>query len=466
MSIRFLLLLCVLASSSAQAADISLATASPRQSLMLTIYNAQDLTLVQETRAIDLQAGANALQFSWNGNQIDPTSVTLQFVNPSPGLEVTGTRFSHAQPHQLRWRVHSPDQRSAQLRISYFTAGIHWSAHYHAIMHPASDSMALIGDVQISNQSGEDYPAAAIRLVVGHVNLLEKIAELAGKPVSQLSQPRRNALRGQAAKAFLTAQARAAAAAPPAISRQPLSAYHLYRIAGRHTIRAGWRVRLRNFRAASAHYQTEYRYQPPQYGSGLVRVLLWRNAAASGLGDMPLPGGRIQVYQEDPDGELRYLNGQRLPYTPVGDQASLSLGSDPQVQLKTIPLTVFRDNIWLKLQGTDVYRRANEAGLKVDLPAKVAGWDRHETVVQRIRNGHHQPIQVRLRLRLNGDVTFRSQLNAKLYDAHTVQVTATAAAGSLTRLRYEVIRHQGHNQHQDQVSMTTGAPSLAPANNH
>ena len=463
MSLRIVALLCALLPFSVHAADINLATVPPRKALVVTIYNAEDLTLVQENHTVSLQPGNNVLQFSWAHNtRIDPTSISLNFVNPAPGLDVSSTRFPHAQAHQLQWRVHSPDQRSAQIEVSYFTAGLQWSAHYHAITSPTAHTLALTGDVQISNQSGQDYPEARIRLVIGRVHLLQRIAELAGMPITQLGRSERSKLRQQAARSLMLAEAKAPAAAPPVIHRQPLAAYHIYSIAGHHTLRTGWRVRLRNFRAPAAPYRIDYRYRPRQYGAALVRVLQFHNNKAAALGETPLPGGMIQVYRQDTAGRLQYLASEQLPYTPVGAKISVNLGPDPEVRLQTVPLRVFRDNVWLKLHGTNIYRRADQPGLQVDLPAKVAGWNSHETVEQRIRNGHDHPIELQLRLRLAGDVSFRSQLEATLYDAHTVNVTATAAPARMTALRYEVSRRHGHNQRQDQVTLTTGVPRLTP----
>lgn len=461
-----LLLLGLLTASAAPAADITLATVPPRQSVRLTIYNAEDLTLVQETRTVTLQHGLNTLQFSWANTQIDPTSVTLRFLTPASGLQVLDTRFPNDQQQQLRWQVTSPDDREARVEISYFTAGIRWSAEYRAIIDPATKSLALTNDVQISNHSGEDYSAAHIRLVVGHINLLEKIAELAHMPVSQLSQrlskTQQNALRYQAAKPLLAAEAAAPAASPPVISHQQLSEYYIYQISGRHNLPDGWSQRLRHIQVAAVPYRSQYRYQPDQYGDSLVRVLRLRNDHQAGLGSTPLPAGNIQILERDHAGQLHYLTSQHLAYTPVGGELSLNLGTDPQVWLEPVTLRVFRDAIWLKLQGADVYRRAGDPSLKVDLPATVAGWDEHTIVEQRIHNGRATPIDVQLRLPLAGDVIFRSQLNAKLYNAHTVALTTPAAAAGITRLRYELIRHQGHNYHQDQIELEQGTPRLTP----
>ena len=43
--------------------------------------------------------------------------------------------------------------------------------------------MKLEGFVRVSNNSGEEYEDAQVRLVVGRINLVEKIAQLAQIPI-------------------------------------------------------------------------------------------------------------------------------------------------------------------------------------------------------------------------------------------------------------------------------------------
>ena len=67
-----LLLLAMMAPALAKNVDLS--TVPARQSVQLTIYNSEDLTLVRETRVVTFKKGVNPLQFSWANTLIDPTS--------------------------------------------------------------------------------------------------------------------------------------------------------------------------------------------------------------------------------------------------------------------------------------------------------------------------------------------------------------------------------------------------------
>ena len=60
--------------------NIDLSTVPSRNTVQLTIYNSEDLTLVRETRKVTFKLGSNPLQFSWANTLIDPTSVELRFL--------------------------------------------------------------------------------------------------------------------------------------------------------------------------------------------------------------------------------------------------------------------------------------------------------------------------------------------------------------------------------------------------
>ena len=64
----------------APASNVDLSTVPQRDTVQLTIYNSEDLTLVRETRKVTFKKGVNPLQFSWANTLIDPTSVELKFL--------------------------------------------------------------------------------------------------------------------------------------------------------------------------------------------------------------------------------------------------------------------------------------------------------------------------------------------------------------------------------------------------
>src|SRR5262245_10940927 len=95
----------VLLASPVRAGNIDLSTVPKRDTLQLTIYNSEDLTLVRETRAVTFKKGVNPLEFSWANTLIDPTSVELKFLTHADKLDVLDTTFPHAKPQKLYWNV-------------------------------------------------------------------------------------------------------------------------------------------------------------------------------------------------------------------------------------------------------------------------------------------------------------------------------------------------------------------------
>src|SRR3982750_4823805 len=77
------------------AENVDLSTVPKRDSVQLTIYNSEDITLVRETRVVTFKKGINPLQFSWANTLIDPSSVELRFISSADKLDLQDTTFPH-----------------------------------------------------------------------------------------------------------------------------------------------------------------------------------------------------------------------------------------------------------------------------------------------------------------------------------------------------------------------------------
>ena len=108
---QILLILSVLAAfvlaPAVLAGNVDLATVPPRDSVQLTIYNSEDLTLVREARSLTLKKGLNKIQYSWVGTLIDPTSVEIRPLEKADQLDVLDTTFPHDRPQHLIWNIES-----------------------------------------------------------------------------------------------------------------------------------------------------------------------------------------------------------------------------------------------------------------------------------------------------------------------------------------------------------------------
>jgi hypothetical protein len=443
------------------ARNVDLSTVPARDTVELTIYNSEDLTLVRETRQVTFKKGVNPLQFSWAGTLIDPSSVELKFLTQTDKLDVLDTTFPHDKPQMLYWNVQSEHDGAATIQITYFTSGITWSADYVCLASAAEESLRLEGFVRVHNGSGEEYENAQVRLVVGTVNLVEKIAQLANVPISDVSRlgdQQFHDLRIKAAMDFALPMGGAApptpaASAPKEIIKQGLSEYFIYTIEGTETIPSGWSKRLRSLESAAVPLKIQYRYRPAEYGEQLVRMYLLTNDEKSQLGTTPLPDGIVRVFRDNGNGGLSYLAQQSIKYVPIGDKIELNLGPDPEVIFELIKLRVSRDNLWLQVHGAAELRRVADGETIKEERATLVGWDEREVYTQRIRNYTSRPIEVEIRRTWPGHVLFRSSLMPKLHDYQTVEVFTTVPPGKRQDLLFEIIRKQGTSSKQGNVTL-------------
>ncbi len=464
--ITLLLLAFLFAPLSAVAKNLDLSTVPDRDSVQLTIYNSEDLTLVRESRIVSFKKGVNPLQFSWANTLIDPTSVELEFKDMAGKLEVMDTTFPHQKPQMLYWNVQADADVEARIEISYFTSGISWNADYVAIANSAESNIGLEGFVRVTNRSGEPYANAQVRLVVGKINLVEKIAELARVSVNQVDKIEKGEYKRLRTRAARKVMAPAAmdmfsevadeAPMPKQVEKEGLGEYFIYTIEGRESIPDGWSKRLRSFDATKVPVDVVYRYRTDEYGNQLVRLYLIKNDEKSGLGTTPIPNGKVQIFRQNGRKGLSYIATQSVKYVPIGDRLELNLGVDPEVVFELIKQKVVRDNIWVRINKGKVYKKVGDGLFKVDHDAKVAGWDEHQLFSQRIRNYSNRKIRVEVRRSYLGDVTFRSKLKAKPYNYRTVEFETEISAGDKKDLKHEVIIRNGYNAKQQRVDVVDG----------
>jgi hypothetical protein len=366
----------------------------------------------------------------------------------------------------LYWNVQSEMDGEAKIQITYFTSGITWSADYVAIADTDEGTMNIDGFVRVTNNSGEEYDDAQVRLVVGTINLVEKIAQLARIPmdkVRELGEERAKSLRREvAAKAMdRMSVATAMPAAPEAmpaekeIIKEGLSEYFIYTVEGTETIPNGWSKRMRSFEGKDMPLKIQYRYRPREYGDRLVRMYLLTNNKESKLGTTPLPDGIIRVFRNNGRDGLSYLTQQAVNYIPIGDKIELNLGVDPEVVFALAKLRASRDHVWMQLHGTNTFKEVGGDAALTEPNMSVVGWDDHNLYRQQIRNYTPKPIDVEIRRSFDGHILFRSQLEPTQIDFNTAQFTTQIAPGAKKDLLYEIVQHQGRNAKQNNVTLET-----------
>ena len=175
----FLLLLALFARLQAA---VDLVTLPTREGTQLTIYNSEDITMVREHRLLTVKEGVNRIQFSWANTLIDPTSIEFRILDKQDKVDLVDTTFPAGRNDALQWNIKSQMAGKIPVEIRYFTRGITWAADYVGIANEDETKLNVTGYVRVTNGSGEQYDNAQTRLVVGKINLVEKIADLARRP--------------------------------------------------------------------------------------------------------------------------------------------------------------------------------------------------------------------------------------------------------------------------------------------
>ena len=323
-------------------AKIDLVTLPSRDSIKLTLYKSPDMTLVQETRSISLKQGINELQFSWDHTQIDPGSIDMMPATITDGIHVENVTFPAHMNQLAVWKINSTQAISIPMRLRYLTAGMDWRAYYSAILSTDEKSMQLNGYVRVNNHSGESFEEAKIYLVMGSVNMLESIENLASNktPYGRPNQERpRKRVRKQGRALFNMAVAMDAAsgAQPPpnVVKAGTASEYAIFEIDRKESLQSGWGKQLVFLQDQSIPVTNVYRFNPEKYGQKVIRLVTFQNPDQKQ--HLPLPGGKIRIYRDIYKNQHFSYEGQsNLDDIPVGKKVEISLGPQDQITVEKI----------------------------------------------------------------------------------------------------------------------------------
>jgi hypothetical protein len=441
-NILFAVFAVMFCAAEAGARNIDLTTVPPRDSVQLTIYNGADLTLVRETRYLTLKRGINRIQYSWANTLIDPTSIEIRPLEHEAEVEILDATFPRDKPQHCIWNIDSKIEGQIKFQAMYFTSGISWKADYVLITNPAESEMSFDGFVQIENNSGEDYENAHVRLVVGVVNLVEKISDRARLgmtgPPSHIDSDSIDEFKMVFKEAVVLAdmphdeKSRRA----PEIVKEGLSEYFIYTIEGERTVPNGWSKRLGSFKARQVKFDILYRLRPHQYGERPIRFFIMKNDTEHKLGATPLPDGLVRTFRDNGKDGLAFLGQQSCKYIPIKADIELNVGQDDEVVAKHDLNAVER----LNFAFSETY------------PYKVIGWDEVRSWKDEIRNYKDKPIRMEIRYVVPGDVNLEAE-QASLFDFQTMQFTMNASARKTLSWNYKYTQHIGRNVKQNQIEL-------------
>ena len=440
----------------APASAIELVTLPRRDNVQVTIYNSADMTLVREERNLTLKKGWNWLQFMWSNTLIDPTSLSLQPLEKSGDIDIQQLVFPARLKDIGRWLIRSEVEGQVPFEITYFTSGLSWRAFYMGTLSENEEKMDLSGFVRVANNSGEDYEKARTRLIVGKINLLDKIADLAkrkypyGRPgiehgarwgwgTSQYNfrgekeQMLGDTLMTNGAFGIALNEMDMDGLSRKEIKKEGLSEYFLYTIEGTETLTDKWARRLPSFEAEDIPVESLYKYDESRWAAQTIRYISFANDEDHELGETPIPNGNIKIYARASDsGNLSYTGGANIKYIPVDEDIELDLGPARLVKIEPKLMDFATANYRF-----DEDKRDRQAG-------NIIGWDEIRAWKIEITNTRDLPVEIEI-TRGFGTVhwTLATDDEYEKYDARQIRFNLTVAPKSKQTLEYTVTTYHG-----------------------
>jgi len=340
---------------------------STHGSVTLSIYQNQDLALVEDERVLELLRGLYEMPVQGVSDYLIPSSFHLEFPEAEGGavsleelrflgrplrtdkmltdllgqeIEVyaegglgtyrgrllsisdgilledssgqvhvirDATRFSLPAPAfnepTMLWRLRSTVQGPQVIDFRYLTTNIDWDVEYSAVIDEATNMMSFDSWVTIYNNAGLEFTLPKVKLVSANLNR------------ATFFEP---TFRGSPAADEVSAQAGSGVSASQAFE------YYEYSIPNPTTIHSGEETLMGFLSYSDVPVEQRYVYEP-QVADGVQIRYMFVN---EGDDAVPLPAGLVRLYMNDEAEERVLLIGEdRIPHTPVDERADLTAGS-------------------------------------------------------------------------------------------------------------------------------------------
>jgi hypothetical protein len=199
--------------------------------------------------------------------------------------------------------------------------------------------------------------------VVGTINLVEKIADLATRPApddgeGKDNQTRWGALPPKTKEQFRDFYAEGIARGeeddrlsselgrPKQVIKQGLSEYFLFTIEGREDIKDKQPKRLVSMKVADVPLEVIYKLTDRDGGEHFTKYYRFKNQklldddgqekdlpGMENLGVSPLPDGTVRLFSEYETKDLAYVGGTETKYVPIGDRVEVNVGREPDITI-------------------------------------------------------------------------------------------------------------------------------------
>lgn len=247
-------------------------------------------------------------------------------INPSGRLVLPALSEGLVLKPQLEWIVSNTKSGEHTTEISYIADHLSWHCDYVALLHSKDSKIDLTGWVTLNNNCGTSFNNAGLKLVAGDVNVVPK-------------EERYGMMKSLGA---VTAEA-----AQPQFQQKELFEYKLYTLQRRTNLAnnetkqieltsgrniTGKKVFMYDGLSTEWRYwmnNASYRHQGSfgqQSNTNVGVFVTLNNDEKSGLG-LPLPKGKVRVYQRDDEGKEQFIGEDWINHTPKDEEIKLYLGN-------------------------------------------------------------------------------------------------------------------------------------------
>jgi hypothetical protein len=264
----------------------------------------------------------------------------------------------------LIWSLQNDGAAKHRVEAAYLATKLAWNADYILTVARDDKSADVDGWVTVTNGSGTAFRNAKLQLVAGELN---RVRQAFGR--MELES------RADMAKA----------AAPPPMSQESFSDYHLYTLDRKTTVNnnetkqvsmldaTGFPVKKRYIVDGQAFYYRNAMH-PGSPLKDVVQVYYqFKNEASAGLG-MPMPAGTIRVYQADSKGGTHFVGEDHIDHTPKDEVINMKIGNafDVVSERKQIGFEKIASNVY-EVEYEIVLRNHKDAPIAVELNEPIGG---------------------------------------------------------------------------------------------
>ena len=204
----------------------------------------------------------------------------------------------------LTWVI-SPDNRLGSVRgnLIYLSSGFDWDATYRLIFNGSNNAAEFLADAYIKNNSNLDFKNLSIQLVEGTL-----------KQNGNVRTP--------------SIMKRAIAESVSEPKEESLGDYHIYTLGSKIDLKGEESITTRLYSSREVSFEKTYLFENDEKSKKEEPLLIEyeiANTRENNLG-VPLPKGKIQLYQSTASGNIEYVGEDKIRQVPKGAKATIVSG--------------------------------------------------------------------------------------------------------------------------------------------